>query len=72
MNVSNAFKTFSKEVPEVSRAWMEAIQKLDSASALDHKRKNLLISPFWRLYGLRADCLSMWKWQRQAVLREMK
>lgn len=41
MNVSNAFETFSKETPEVHKAWMETIQKLDSASALDHKTEEL-------------------------------
>jgi alkylhydroperoxidase/carboxymuconolactone decarboxylase family protein YurZ len=41
MNVSNAFKIFSKEAPEVQKAWMEAVQKLDSASALDQKIKEL-------------------------------
>lgn len=41
MNVSNAFETFSKEASEAQKAWMEAIQKLDSASALDHKTEEL-------------------------------
>lgn len=33
--VSNAFMTFMKEAPEQHRAWVEAVQKLDAASALD-------------------------------------
>ena len=37
MNVSSAFEIFSKEAPEVQKAWMEIVQKLDSTSALDHK-----------------------------------
>ncbi|TCL54109.1 alkylhydroperoxidase/carboxymuconolactone decarboxylase family protein YurZ [Kineothrix alysoides] len=41
MNVSNAFGIFSKEAPEVHKAWMETVQKLDSASALDHKTEEL-------------------------------
>ena len=41
MNVSNAFESFSKQVPEVHKAWMSFIQKLDSESALDHKTEEL-------------------------------
>ncbi len=39
--MSNAFQTFFKETPEYSKAWMEAVQKLDAASALDKKTKAL-------------------------------
>lgn len=42
MNVSNAFETFAKEAPEVQKTWMETIQKLDMASALDHKTEELV------------------------------
>lgn len=42
MNVSSAFEIFSKEAPEVQKAWMETVQKLDSASALDHKTEELV------------------------------
>ena len=42
MNVSSAFETFSKEAPEAQKAWMETIQKLDAASALDHKTEELV------------------------------
>ena len=38
---SNAFQTFLNETPEYSSAWMEAIQKLDAANALDKKTKAL-------------------------------
>lgn len=41
MNVSSAFEFFSKEAPEVQKAWMEIVQKLDSTSALDHKTEEL-------------------------------
>ena len=41
MKVSNAFETFAKEAPEVQKAWMETVQKLDAASALDHKIEEL-------------------------------
>lgn len=41
MQVSNAFQTFAKEAPEVHKAWMETIQKLDAASALDKKTEEL-------------------------------
>jgi len=30
-NVSNSFQVFLKEAPEHSKAWMEAVQKLDTA-----------------------------------------
>ncbi len=39
--MSNAFQTFLKETPEYSKAWMEAVKKLDSANALDKKTKAL-------------------------------
>ncbi len=39
--MSDAFQTFFKETPEYSKAWMEAIQKLDAANALDKKTKVL-------------------------------
>jgi AhpD family alkylhydroperoxidase len=41
MKVSNAFETFAKEAPEQQAAWMEAVQKLDKASALDKKTEEL-------------------------------
>jgi alkylhydroperoxidase/carboxymuconolactone decarboxylase family protein YurZ len=42
MNVSNAFEIFAKEAPEAQKAWMETVQKLDAASALDHKTEELV------------------------------
>ncbi len=39
--MSNAFQTFFKETPEYSKAWMEAVEKLDAANALDKKTKAL-------------------------------
>ncbi|MDR0887704.1 MAG: carboxymuconolactone decarboxylase family protein [Candidatus Methanoplasma sp.] len=41
MKVSSAFETFAKEAPEHQAAWMEAVQKLDKASALDKKTEEL-------------------------------
>jgi alkylhydroperoxidase/carboxymuconolactone decarboxylase family protein YurZ len=41
MKVSNAFETFGKEAVEHHTAWMEAVQKLDKASALDKKTEEL-------------------------------
>ena len=41
MNVSKAFEMFMKEAPEHHRAWMEAVQRLDKASALDKKTEEL-------------------------------
>ena len=41
MQVSNAFQTFQEEASEVHKAWMETIQKLDAASALDKKTEEL-------------------------------
>jgi alkylhydroperoxidase/carboxymuconolactone decarboxylase family protein YurZ len=39
--VSNAFITFMQEAPEHSSAWMQAVQGLDAASALDKKTGEL-------------------------------
>lgn len=41
MKMSNAFETFAKEAPEHQKAWMDAVQKLDKASALDKKTEEL-------------------------------
>ena len=41
MKVSNSFEIFAKETPSVHEAWMNAVQKLDKASALDHKTEEL-------------------------------
>lgn len=41
MQVSAAFQVFAKEAPVVQQAWMEAAQKLDTASSLDKKTKEL-------------------------------
>jgi alkylhydroperoxidase/carboxymuconolactone decarboxylase family protein YurZ len=40
-NVSNAFQIFLSEAPEHSGAWMEAVQKLDTASNLDKKTEEI-------------------------------
>lgn len=42
MKVSKAFETFAKEAPEHQTAWLEALQKLDQASALDKKTEALV------------------------------
>ena len=39
--VSNAFMTFMREAPEHSGPWMQAVQGLDGASALDKKTAEL-------------------------------
>ena len=39
--MSDAFQIFIKETPQYSKAWMEAVQKLDAASPLDGKTKTL-------------------------------
>jgi len=41
MKVSSAFESFAKEAPGAHKAWMEAVQKLDKASALDNKTEEL-------------------------------
>lgn len=41
MTVSKAFETFVKEAPAQQAAWMEAVQKLDKASALDKKTEEI-------------------------------
>jgi len=39
--VSDAFQTFLSEAPAHAGAWMEAVQRLDAASALDDKTEAL-------------------------------
>lgn len=39
--VSNAFQTFLSEAPQHAAAWMQAVQALDGASALDEKTGEL-------------------------------
>jgi alkylhydroperoxidase/carboxymuconolactone decarboxylase family protein YurZ len=39
--ISNAFQTFLKEAPGHAGAWMQAVQGLDQASALDKKTEEL-------------------------------
>ena len=39
--VSNAFACFMQEAPEQAKAWMEAVKKLDGASALDSKTEEI-------------------------------
>ncbi len=39
--ISNAFQTFSTEAPEHAATWMQLVQGLSSASALDLKTHNL-------------------------------
>jgi len=41
MKISNAFQIFLSEAPEHARAWMDAVQGLDKASALDKKTEEL-------------------------------
>ncbi|HEV8386852.1 MAG TPA: carboxymuconolactone decarboxylase family protein [Nitrososphaera sp.] len=39
--VSDAFQTFFRDAPEYSKAWMEAVERLDKANVLDGKTKSL-------------------------------
>ncbi|MBK3735336.1 carboxymuconolactone decarboxylase family protein [Azospirillum brasilense] len=41
-HVSNAFQTFSKEAPAHQQAWLEAVKRLEVASALDAKTAELV------------------------------
>lgn len=41
LQVSTAFEAFATEAPEAQKAWMETVQKLDTASALDKKTEEL-------------------------------
>lgn len=41
MSISNAFLTFQKEAPAHNKVWMESVQGLDKASALDKKTEEL-------------------------------
>jgi alkylhydroperoxidase/carboxymuconolactone decarboxylase family protein YurZ len=39
--VSDAYMAFMRETPEYSKAWLEAVAKLDAANGLDGKTKAL-------------------------------
>jgi len=52
MKVSPAFQAFAKEAPEVQKAWMEMVQKVDDASALDKKTKELAYLAVMAAVGL--------------------
>jgi len=41
VNISSAFQAFLEEAPEHAAAWMDAVKKLDQASALDGKTEEL-------------------------------
>ncbi|NTV46379.1 MAG: carboxymuconolactone decarboxylase family protein [Chlorobiales bacterium] len=41
MSISNAFQVFLSEAPAHAQAWMNAVQNLDQASALDKKTEEL-------------------------------
>ena len=41
MKTSNAFEVFAKEAPNAQKVWMDTIQNLDKASALDKKTEEL-------------------------------
>ena len=41
MKVSKSFEVFADEAPEVQNAWMEMVEKIDRASALDKKTEEL-------------------------------
>lgn len=40
-NISDAFSCFLQEAPEQAKAWLEAVKKLDGASALDAKTEEI-------------------------------
>lgn len=50
--MSDAFNTFLKDSPEYSKAWMEAVEKLDAANTLDKKTKTLAYLPVLASSGL--------------------
>ena len=50
--VSNSFQVFLKEAPEHSKAWMEAVQKLDTASSLDRKTEEIAYIAVMAAVGL--------------------
>lgn len=51
-NVSNAFQVFLQEAPEQSKAWMEVVQKLDTASSLDKKTEEIAYIAVMAAVGL--------------------
>lgn len=51
-NISNAFQIFMQEAPEHSKAWMDAVQKLDAASNLDKKTEEIAYLAVMAAVGL--------------------
>ncbi|MEY8351855.1 carboxymuconolactone decarboxylase family protein [Lachnospiraceae bacterium 54-53] len=52
MQVSRAFQIFAEQAPETHKAWMEAVKKLDAASGLDEKTKELAYIAVMAAVGL--------------------
>lgn len=52
MEVSSSFQAFAKEAPAMQKAWMEMVLKLDSASVLDKKTKELAYLAVMAAVGL--------------------
>lgn len=52
MQVSSSFQAFAKEAPTMQKAWMEMVLKLDSASVLDKKTKELAYLAVMAAVGL--------------------
>ncbi|MDF2859044.1 MAG: carboxymuconolactone decarboxylase [Neobacillus sp.] len=51
-NVSNSFQVFLSEAPAHSKAWMDAVQKLDLASTLDKKTEEIAYISVMAAVGL--------------------
>ncbi|KGK88535.1 carboxymuconolactone decarboxylase family protein [Clostridium sp. HMP27] len=51
-NVSDTFQVFLQEAPEHSKAWMEAVQKLDVASSLNKKTEEIAYIAVMAAVGL--------------------
>lgn len=52
MQVSSSFQVFAKEAPAMQNAWMEMVLKLDGASVLDKKTKELAYLAVMAAVGL--------------------
>lgn len=50
--VSSSFEIFLNEAPEHSKAWMDAVRKLDAASSLDKKTEEIAYIAVMAAVGL--------------------
>jgi alkylhydroperoxidase/carboxymuconolactone decarboxylase family protein YurZ len=66
--MSDAFQVFMKESPKHAQAWMNAVQTLGTATALDKKTESLAYLAVLAALRLDAGVPSMWQSRRKLAL----